>query len=177
MAGTIQRSTLHNQHIATPHQSCFARQLPPGGSRGWLRDISPFNGPGASSHLGREDNILPYGGWVFWPVPFNEVHSITNISPPLISLASQDSFPPGEAGGGCGTFHRSTGLVHHRTWAGRLIASPTGRHKKPVTFQKVTGFFVLFFIHPDSRTVPSGCCTRRRCGCARSRDWQIRLRR
>ena len=53
----------------------------------------------ASSHLGREDDILPYGGGTFWLVPFIEVHSMTNISPPLISLASQDSFPPGEAGG------------------------------------------------------------------------------
>ena len=32
-------------------------------------------------------------------MPFNEVHSALYLSPPLISLASLDSFPPGEAKG------------------------------------------------------------------------------
>ena len=32
-------------------------------------------------------------------MPFNEVHSAFYLSPPLISLASLDSFPPGEAEG------------------------------------------------------------------------------
>ena len=37
------------------------QNLPPGGSFYRLRYILPFNVPGLSSNLGREDDILPYG--------------------------------------------------------------------------------------------------------------------
>ena len=46
----------------------------------------------------REDNILPYGGGTFCPVPFNGLHSVFEMSPPLISQPVRaDSFPPGES--------------------------------------------------------------------------------
>ena len=39
------------------------RGAPPRGKLLWLRDILPFNRPGLLPNLGREDDILPYGGW------------------------------------------------------------------------------------------------------------------
>ena len=49
-------------------------------------------------------------------MPFIQLHSLTNLSPPLISLATLSSFPPGEAKGSklyAFTIH-DTALFHKR---------------------------------------------------------------
>ena len=106
------------------------RDAPPRGKLLWLRDILPFNRPGLLPNLGREDDILPYGGWdvsagtiqrsAFHNQTYHHPSSVTTFSrdsylaevslpPAMIAISDslRDAPPPGEAGrvqtfnGGC----------------------------------------------------------------------------
>ena len=111
---TVPDFTLFHSTNCTPHPtyrcpSSVGLRPPasPEGSFWWI----PFNRPGLLSNLGREDDILPYGGWDVsaGTIQRSAFHNQTYRHPSSVTTFSRDSFPRGEAGKGASKrpcFHR-----------------------------------------------------------------------
>ena len=72
-------------------------------------------------------------------MPFIQLHSFTNLSPPLISLAALSSFPPGEAKNSkdFGLYHSSN---HSIAWAAGVCVHPAA----PRVAHSIDNVFIYF---------------------------------